>query len=190
MIAKPANEDGSVGIHDDSVVHDEKHLKERIKFILEEYNQPALVEEFIDGREVSVAIIGDLNKKILPPAEIIFKNYSKEKPKIISYNAKWDTDSFEFNNTERRFLEDSDPLKAKVIEIAKKAADLFGCRDYVRIDFRIDKDGKPYVLEVNPNPDIEEDSGLFAMARKAKMSYNELIGYVVDSAFERKPISE
>jgi D-alanine-D-alanine ligase len=183
LIVKPAREDASIGIKDESVVNDEEKLRERVKHIIKEYKQPALVEEFIDGREFNVGVVGD--NEILPLSEITFDGLPEDKPKIVNYDAKWKEDSLDYKETKRSCPAKVDEeLGHKLRELALKAASLFGCRDYFRVDFRV-RNNQPYILEVNQSPDISEDAGLFAMAQAKGYSYKDLIDSIVKNASRR-----
>lgn len=187
LIVKPIHEDASIGIKDESVVYNEEKLRERVKYVIKEYKQSALVEEFIDGREFNVGVLGDKEKEILPLSEITFDGLPEGKPKIVNYDAKWKEDSIDYKETRRNCPARVDEeLGNKLRELALKAASLFGCRDYFRVDFRIDKNNNPYILEVNQSPDISEDAGLFAMAKATGYSYKDLINRVIKSAIKRK----
>ena len=185
LIVKPIREDASIGITDDSIVYDEENLRKRAQYIIDNYNQPALVEEFIDGREFNVAIIGD--NEILPISEIQFNGLPKGKPHIINYDAKWKKGSIDYKETRRACPADLDrTLAKKLTEIALKAGSLFGCRDYFRVDLRVDKNNNPYILEINQNPDLSEDDGLASIAKAKGYSYKELLAKILKSAAARK----
>ena len=184
LIVKPLHEDASIGIKDESVVDNEDKLRERIKHVIKEYGQPALVEEFIDGREFNVGVVGD--NEILPLSEITFDGLPSGKPKIVNYDAKWKEESIDYKETKRCCPANVDEkLGSKLKELALKAGTLFGCRDYFRVDFRV-RDNEPYILEVNQNPDISEDAGLFGMAQAKGYSYKELIDRIVKNVMKRE----
>jgi len=186
LIVKPIREDASIGIKDDSVVKNEGELRAKVKSVIKEYKQAALVEEFIDGREFNVGVIGDKEKEILPLSEITFDGLPEGKPKIVNYDAKWKEDSVDYKGTKRSCpAKVDDELAGKLKDLALKAGSLFNCRDYFRVDFRV-KDGEPYILEVNQNPDISEDAGLFGMASAAGYSYKELIDKIIKGVIQRK----
>ncbi|MBW2975468.1 ATP-grasp domain-containing protein [Candidatus Woesearchaeota archaeon] len=183
LIVKPAREDASIGIKDDSVVGNEEELRKKVKQVIADYRQPAIVEEFIEGREFNVGVIG--NGEVLPLSEITFDSLPEGKPRIVNYAAKWKEDSVDYKATKRRCpAEVDEELGSRLRTLALKAASLFGCRDYFRVDFRV-KDNKPYILEVNQNPDISEDAGLFAMARAKGYSYSGMVAKILESAIER-----
>jgi len=189
LIVKPVSEDASIGIKKESIVNSEEELMRRVFLTLDVYKQPALVEEFIDGREANVGVIGGRNPVALPISEILFDKLSDDLPNICTYSAKWLEESDYYKNTPPQCpAEIDEKLADKLRKIALKAYTLMGCEDYGRIDFRIDKDGNPYVLEVNPNPDISADAGLARMAQAAGMSYADLIDSILRSAMEKNGI--
>jgi D-alanine-D-alanine ligase len=190
LIVKPVEEDSSVGIRSDSVVKNKTDLRNKIRIIIRDYKQAALVEEFIEGREFNVGVLGDKKKLVLPISEISFEGFPKDKPQIINYDAKWNKDTIEYKTTNRKFPELTETLKNKLIDYSMKAGECLLCRDYYRVDFRVDARGRPYVLEANPNPDISEDAGLAGMATKAGMTYAQMIDYIIRSARRRKPAIE
>ena len=159
---------------------DYTHLKSKVGEILDTYKQEALVEEFIDGinvREINAALIGNNGDlRVLPLSEIVF-NFEDNSPRILSYKAKWETGSLEYENTMGRCpIEVSKTIERKIIEDAKKAFRITGCSDYARVDFRV-RGEEVYVLEVNPNPCINpsDGAGFIGSARVAGYSYDDLI---------------
>ena len=185
FIVKPVHEDASIGITIDSVVENIDELRTQIQYILDNYHQPALVEEFIDGREINVAIIGNDSKlEVLPLSEIFF-DVDPSIPRIVDYNSKWVENSYMFNRIKGVSpAEIDDILYKKLHTIAKHAYQITGCRDYARIDFRI-RDNEIYVLEVNPNPGINSDSGFFRCAIASGMNYEQLINKILSTAVKR-----
>lgn len=186
-IIKPAWEDASVGIDDGSVISDEGLLVPKLSKMYSRYNgQTILIEEYIDGREFNISLFERSNGRIevLPIAEMTFNNWYVEKPKIINYKAKWDKDSFEYKNTVRRFNPEDAPLDL-LKELALKCWSVFGLRGYARVDMRMNKKGKLFVIEVNANPCIAPDSGFIAAAKEAGYGVHEVIKEILDTA-ERK----
>jgi D-alanine-D-alanine ligase len=190
MIVKPSREDASIGIQNESVVSNEAALKARVEYVLEEHKQPALVEEYIEGREINVSVVGNDELITFPISEIDFSLLPEEYPKIISYNSKWMYKTVEFAGTKAvcpaQNLSDSD---VKIIqETAKKVYRLIGAADYARVDMRF-KDGIPYVLELNPNPDIAsdvpEDTGFTRSAKAHGWEYSLLIQKIIGFALKR-----
>lgn len=188
LIVKPIREDGSVGIRERSVVNNEEQLKEEVDHVINIYKQEALVEEFIDGREFTVSLIGNRRPIVLPIAEIDFTGMPEHLPKIVSYHAKWIKQSIAYKKTNTICPANIDEKMAKLIEeVARKCYKIFGCRGYARIDFRYDdKEKKLYVLEINPNPDISEDVDTAKSATAAGMSYNDLLLKIVEFALEKR----
>jgi D-alanine-D-alanine ligase len=188
LIVKPSREDASVGIDSNSVVYSLGELRKRIRYIFEQFDQPALVEEYIDGRELNVAILGNSKPEVLPISEIDMSTLPKQYHRIITYNAKWVKGTDEYEHT-KGICPAPLPteLEISIKEMALKAYQLIGCRDYARIDFRLSKNNKPYILEVNPNPDISDDAGFARSARAAGYKFEELISKIVELALERVP---
>lgn len=163
-ILKPSKEDGSVGITDDSVFTFNGFLP---KILKNKKKRDWMLEEYIDGREFNISIIGGKQITVLPPVEIVFKSYYDNKPKIVSYDAKWNESSSEYAHTVRDLhplLEDS--IAEKMKEISLKCWDLFDLHGYARIDVRVDELGNVYVVEVNANPCISEDGGFVAACKE------------------------
>ncbi len=186
FIVKPSHEDASVGIADSSVVYTLNDLRKRVRYIFEEFEQPALVEQYIDGRELNVAILGYKNPIALPISEIDFSGLTEGMHKIVTYEAKWIHGSVEYDGTRGVCPAPLTPLQeSKVKDIALRAHRIIGCRDYARVDFRLTKEGVPYVLEVNPNPDISDDAGFARSAKTYGLTFPEIVGRIVDSALER-----
>jgi D-alanine-D-alanine ligase len=180
LIVKPSREDASVGIDDDSVVYTLNDLKKRIRYIIQEFEQPALVEEFIKGRELNVAILGNKPPVVLPISEIDFSGLTDGMHHIVSYAAKWMHGTVEYEGT-KGICPAPLPVavEAKIKDIALRCYTILGCRDYARVDLRLTKEGVPYVLEVNPNPDISPDAGMPRAARAAGIPYPELVGEIL-----------
>jgi D-alanine-D-alanine ligase len=183
VILKLANEDASIGISELSVVHNSEDLYSHLDFLIATYNQPVLIEEYIDGREFNVAILGE---EILPISEIEF-HLPPEFPKIVTYEGKWIEGSIYYNNTVPKCPAVIDNrLKKNLEAMALKAYKAMNCRDYARVDIRIDSEKVPYVIEVNPNPDISLDSGFVRAAAAAGISHSELLFRIASFALARK----
>ena len=184
VIVKPCLEDASLGITAESVVNDEIALLSRVRYIHERYRQAALVEEFIDGREFNVAVIGDRYLEALPISEICF---NKELPtQIVSYAGKWLENSSEYAATTPTCPAPLLGQEQKAINhVALQACRLLGCRDYARVDIRL-RDGIPYILEVNANPDISPEAGLARAAKAAGFDYPALIGRILELCSARR----
>jgi D-alanine-D-alanine ligase len=186
LMVKPAFEDASVGIENDSIVENNKKLKERIEYVFRHFVQPALVEEYIQGRELNVAILGDKNPKALPISEINFDEMPDHLYNIVSYQAKWDPHHEAYHKT-IPICPAKLPIKIekKAKNIAVKAFKFMGCRDYARVDMRLSKDNELYVLEVNPNPDLTEGAGFMRSMEAAGYSYVRALKKIIELAWKR-----
>lgn len=187
LIIKPAFEDASVGIENDSIVKNNKELKERVNYILEYFAQPALVEEFIEGRELNVAVMGDREPVALPISEIDFTEMPGHLHNIVSYQAKWDPNHESYHKTIPICpAELPKRIEKKAKEIALKAFKTMSCRDYARVDMRLSSDNKLYVLEVNPNPDLTEGAGFMRSAEAAGFGYTTALKKIINFAWMRR----
>ncbi|MCI0699380.1 ATP-grasp domain-containing protein [candidate division KSB1 bacterium] len=186
VIVKPAHEDASLGVDFDAVVSNLADLRRRVAWVVQTYHQPAIVEEYIEGRELNVAVVGDQIPFALPISEITF-DVPEHLPKICTYNAKWVAGSEDYQWTAGAqcpaLLDEA--LARQIQSLAVSAFRVMGCRDYGRVDFRLSPDNQPYILEVNPNPDISPDAGLARSARASGRTYAQLIGEVVSLALQR-----
>jgi len=184
-IVKAADEDSSVGIDDASVVPGSE-VKARAELCRKKFGGRWFAEQYVDGREFNIAVMASDNGPfVFPLAEMRFNDeWPDGKPKLVSFAAKWEEDTFDYNGSQRRFgCEDEEPeLARQLIETTKKVWDLFCLRGYARVDFRVDKNSKPWVLEINPNCCISTDAGFAAAAEQAGIPYDELINRVALAA--------
>lgn len=183
-ILKPKWEEGSLGLDEDSVFFGDNILfiNKLTNYSLKDY----FIEEFVEGREFNCALIAEENDpRVLAVAEIEFVDFPENKPKILGYKAKWEEESFEYKNTVRRldFDETDSSLLAGLGDLAKKCWFACGLRGYARIDFRVDKYGNPFVLEVNSNPCISPDSGFYAAAVHAGLPFTKVVQLIIEDAF-------
>lgn len=188
LIVKPVREDASAGIDSGSVVTSAAEFRRRVRYIIEQFDQPALVEEYIDGRELNVAVMGNHRPIVFPISEIDMSTLPKQYRRIISYNAKWIKGTEEYEHTKGvcpARLPSTVEIHLK--ELALKAYRIIGCRDYARIDFRLSKENGPYILDVNPNPDICDEAGFARSAKAYGLSFEQLIGKIVEYALGRNP---
>ncbi|MCI0637571.1 MAG: ATP-grasp domain-containing protein [Gemmataceae bacterium] len=185
VIVKPARTDASVGLNQDSVCTNQEQLENRVAVILEAYGSPVLVEEFVDGREFNVALVELPELELLPPGEIVFAQKEGVWP-ILTYDGKWKPDSIDYQGTPTKYPADIDPkLSRRLGALAKRAYRLLGCRDYARVDFRVNAAGKPFILEVNPNPDISIGAGFATCLAAVDISYAEFVARLVEHARRR-----
>ena len=184
VILKLLTEDASIGISEYSVVKNFKELKDHVDFLASTYKQNIIAEEYIDGRELNVAILGNT---VLPISEIEFEGLPDGLPKIVTYDGKWIADSVYYENTKPKCPTELDARTKKRIEtIALQAFNALGCRDYARVDIRLDENGIPFVIEINPNPDISSDSGFTRAAAADGMSHSELLFRITNFALSRR----
>jgi D-alanine-D-alanine ligase len=188
-LIKSSWEHASIGLDEDSLIPyiNNESLLQEMNLRKEKLGGSCYAEAYIDGREFNVALIaGREGVDVLPIAEMIFQNYAPEKPKIVDYKAKWVTDSFEYNNTIRKydFPESDSDLISDLREIALRCWHLFSLRGYARVDFRVDKNSKPWVLEINSNPCLSPDAGFAAALQHANIKYHEAIGLIIENVLK------
>jgi D-alanine-D-alanine ligase len=187
LIVKPNTEDASLGIHPESVVRDEEALRNQIQRVLEIFEEPVLVEAFIEGREFNCAVLDVEKPEALPVSEIDFTALPEGQPPICSYEAKWHPDDVLFQTTPPVCpAKIEDDLRAKLQDAAVKAFLACECRDYARIDFRVDKRGRVFVLEVNPNPDVSLNAGYARALAAAGIDYKIFWKQLIEKAVGRK----
>ena len=191
LIAKPVREDGSVGIWPTSVVHDAEGLRRAVDAVVTTFRQPCLVEQYIDGRELNVALLGHPTARVLPLSEIEFAGLPEGAPRIVSYDAKWKADSAHFLGTTPVLHPSLPPAAAaRVRRVAVDAFRAVGVRDYGRVDIRLAADGTPYVVDVNPNCDLSPDAGMVRAAAAVGIDYRALTLLLVRYALRRRRRAE
>jgi D-alanine-D-alanine ligase len=187
LIVKPNNEDASLGIYPHSVVRDEESLRQQVRRCLDNYRQPVLVEAFIDGREFNVSVMENGAVTPLPVSEIDFSAMPKDMPRILAYEAKWFEDHPLYQKTPPVCPAPiDDETRAKLQGLAAAAFRTMGCRDYARVDFRMDAKGRPFILEVNPNPDISTNAGYARALKAAGIEYAAFWGLMLRNAMDRR----
>jgi D-alanine-D-alanine ligase len=186
VIVKPAAQDASVGLDQGSVVATQHDLDERVAVLLDAYGPPVLVEQFIRGREINVALIEAPDLRVLPPSEILFTSTDPDYWPIVTYDAKWKPGSRDYEATPPRYPAEVTPrLRDKLAALSKEAFRLLGCRDYARVDFRVRPGGRPYILEVNPNPDFSPTAGLAGGLASAGLTHAGFAAALVQAALAR-----
>ena len=191
LIVKPNSEDASLGIYPDSVVRDEESLRRQVRRCIDSYKQPVLVEAFIDGREFNVSVMENGAVKPLPVSEIDFSAMPQDMPRILGYEAKWFEDNPLYQKTPPICPAPiDDDLRAKLQGLAADAFRTMGCRDYARVDFRMDAKGRPFILEVNPNPDISTNAGYARALKAAGVEYAAFWGTMIRNALERRVVHD
>jgi len=185
LFVKPVAEDGSVGISQESVVTTEAALRARVTYILNTFHEPALVEEFIGGREFNISVWGNDPPEVLPLAELTYRNMANPLARVVTYAAKWEEDKPEYHDTPVTCPAQVDePLSGRLRQMALAAYRVMGCRDYARVDMR-ERGNEPYILEVNPNPSLAADAGFPKAARAAGYDYAGMAAHIVALAWAR-----
>lgn len=187
LIVKPSREDASVGIDFDSVVNTKQQLGKAVARVLRTFRQPALVERFVDGREIYVPLLGNAPRRSLPLSEIRFGgNTYATRPRVLSYKAKWDQLSTECIDSPSELADLDAATEARCVEVAMAAFEALECRDYGRVDMRVDASGQPWVIDINPNCDLHPQAGFARAAEAAGISYADLALHLVDLAWDRR----
>lgn len=179
-ILKPSTEDASLGIDSGSVVYDVDAAKERFDLLYDRFGLPVVIERFIDGRELNVAILATEDGLRFGINEIDYSQLPPDRPKILTYDAKWSEDSEEFMKTPVKAPAALEPaLDAEIRQLATTAFTVLDLRGYARLDLRVDSAGKPWILELNPNPDIGPNTGFVKSLPQMGLSYDEAVEQIV-----------
>ena len=186
-IVKPAFEDASVGIDANAVVYSDADLASRIEYCVNEFKQPALVEQYIVGRELNISLLGNKSPKMLAISEIDFSTLPENSPHIVSYQAKWEKGHELYHQTIPVCPAQIAPdIVATIEQQAKKAYKVLGLRDYARFDLRMDSNNEIYFIEANPNPDLSQDSGFVRSALASGFTYGGILAEILKLALARK----
>ena len=181
-IVKPRRDDASHGISDASVVHSGAELARQVRAMSASYPTGVLVERFLPGREFNATVLGGAALTVLPPSEIVY-TLPPDKPRLLSFAAKWETDSPEYAGTNAVCPAEVTPEEMERLkETARFVFRKLAGRGYARVDLRMDDAGTLHVLEINPNPDISPDAGAALQAAAAGLSYSDFIAGIVDLA--------
>ncbi len=185
LVVKPAFEDSSEGISNASLVANESALKERAKFVHEHWNQAAIAEEYIPGRELYVSVIGNKKLAAFPIRECLFDSASPEAPHLATYRVKWNEEFRNKWNIRFDFANLDPPVVKNIERTCKRAYRILQIKDYGRIDLRLTPENKLVILEANPNPDIASTEDVAESAGKAGISYDKLIERILRMALQR-----
>jgi D-alanine-D-alanine ligase len=187
LIVKPTSEDGSIGIDAAAVVNSVKELMERVSYIQSEFDSPALIEEYVEGREIYASILGSYESaRALPLVELDLSRLPKGVPRIASQDVKFDRDTEAYKLTKSAIAEGLDEeTVTRLTEIAIRAYRAVKLRDYGRIDMRLSGAGEVFVIEANPNPWLSSGQEFAMAARKSGLSYTQMIEEIVDLAVAR-----
>jgi D-alanine-D-alanine ligase len=189
VIVKPSREDASVGIYSESVVSTVAARTARIAHVISQYRQPALVERYIEGREIYVSLLGRLGAEpqVLPFFEIDFSDLPPDRPRIVSFEGKWVETSVEYAGTKPVPCVLPEAQQSLVAAAARSAFEALELRDYGRVDIRLNADGIPYVIDINPNCDLSHQAGGFSRAaRAAGLTYDDVVLRILDLALSRR----
>lgn len=187
-LIKASWEDASVGLDETSIVKmtDSAGITQAIYNQKKKLGAACFAEAYIDGREFNIALLAsEKGVQLLPAAEMLFLDYAPDKLKLLDYRAKWVEDSFEYDHTRRTLdiaLKDA-ALIDNLCHIALRCWDIFGLRGYARVDFRVDKEGNPWVLEINANPCLALEAGFAVAVEKAGIKYHKAMEYIVNDAY-------
>ncbi len=186
-IIKPVHEDASIGLDEEAMIYETNDLLTHLKKRCSRYGD-CFAEQYIHGREFNLSILASAKGgQILPPAEMCFVDYPKDKARIVDYRAKWQTDSFEYQNTVRSFdfAEHDLPLIENLGQMTRRCWELFDLSGYARVDFRVDQDQRIWILEINANPCISPDSGYVAAAERTGLSFFDVVKRIVQDCLTR-----
>lgn len=184
LIVKPRFEGSSKGLSESSRVENMEELKKQIDFIVKTYNQPALVEEFISGEEFTVAVIGNEHPEVMPVVQIKIDGELKLNDKFYTF-ARITSDRLEYICP----APIKNDLKKKLDELALKVYRCVECRDFGRVDFRVDNSGNPYVLEINPLPSLSTEDVFMLIAKNIGITYEQIVGKILNSAIKRNKLN-
>jgi len=186
LFIKPLKDEASYGIAQDSFVRDDRAFEERVRFIHERMNQQALAEEYIEGRELYVSLIGNLRLHVLPIREVVFSKMPESQPQFATFKAKWDEEYRKKWGIKNIFAEElPEGIPEKIAAICKVVYRALHIRGYGRIDLRLTPEGRIVVLEANPNPGLAPDDEVAQSALKAGYAYEDLIEWILRLAFVR-----
>ena len=187
-IVKPSGEHCSLGVTTEAVVMSSEEMQNRIDYILDTFHQPALVEDFIDGREFHVSVWGNGFVEMLPPAEMDFGVFDNVRDRLCTYESKFHPDSRHYEGIGLKL-----PAPLSEIEFNRLQSTsiltyrVFGCRDYARLDVRL-RDGVFYMIDINPNSDVSSEASTACAAEAAGYTYGEMINRIIDLAARRHPL--
>jgi D-alanine-D-alanine ligase len=185
LFVKPLRMDASIGIDGKSLVRTAREMMERVLLIHDKVKDAALVEEYIEGREFYVGVLGNVEPTAFPPIEMDFSKMPSGKPHILDARAKWDEKSAEFKGSNAVLAEIPDELRARLQKVALDAYRALRVRDYGRIDLRLTEAGAIYVIEVNASCYLEQSSEFATAAAAAGIDYPPLVGQIVEAAVQR-----
>ena len=180
ILVKPLKEEASLGISQASFVETDEQFKERVQFIHEKYDNDVIAEEYIEGRELYVSILGNHRLQVLPIRELVFREVPPDEPKIATYKAKWDEEYRKRWGLQNQFAEGLDPaVVANIERVCKRIYHLLTIDGYARLDLRLTPKNEVYFIEANPNPILAADEDFAQSALKANLTYPQLIDRII-----------
>lgn len=183
LFIKPSHEGTGMGINNESIVHDERHLRQRVAYVIERYRQPAMVESYIEGRDITCGLVGNGNTvHFFPITEVDFSGYPQGLAPIYGIQQKVDYADYYRNRCPAPL---GDELSDQIRRLTHQVFQTTGCRDFARVDFRLTDDGQPYILEINALPGITPSSDLTLMAEAEGWSHADLVCAVLDAGLRR-----
>jgi len=185
MVVKPAYADGSEGISNASLVSGEEALVERVRMVHERWQQPAIAEEYIEGRELYVGVVGNRRLSVFPPRELFLNQAEGQGPVLATYRVKWDEQYQEKWHIRFGFADLDETVLPRIARTCRNVFHILQLRDYARIDLRLTPENRLVILEVNPNPDIAYGEEVAEAAEKVGISYERLIARIVRHALRR-----
>jgi D-alanine-D-alanine ligase len=180
ILVKPLKEEASLGISQASFVENDEQFRERVAFIHEKFAGDVIAEEYIEGRELYVSVLGNTRLDVFPIRELLFREVPPDEPKIATYRAKWDEEYRKKWGLENRFAEGLDPaLAAHIAQTCRRIYRLLTIDGYARVDLRLTADGRVYFIEANPNPILADDEDFAQSAAKAGVAYPQLVEKII-----------
>jgi D-alanine-D-alanine ligase len=185
IIVKPLKEEASLGIAQASFVETDEQFKDRVQFIHDSFNNDVIAEEYIEGRELYVSLLGNHRLEVYPIRELVFREVPPDEPKLATYKAKWDEEYRKRWGLDNRFADGLDPAVVAAIQnTCKRIYHLLTIDGYARLDLRLTKDNKVYFIEANPNPMLAADEDFAQAAVKAGLTYAQLIDRILRLALK------
>lgn len=180
IVVKPMKEEASLGIAQASFVETDEQFKDRVQFIHESYNNDVIAEEYIEGRELYVSLLGNHRLEAYPIRELVFREVPPDEPKMATYKAKWDEEYRKRWGLDNQFAEGLEPaVAASIVKTCKRIYHLLTIDGYARLDLRLTKNNEVYFIEANPNPMLAEDEDFAQSALKAGLTYPQLIDRII-----------
>ena len=187
LLVKSTFEDASLGIAQASIVSSDEKLAERVRFLHDEFGTDAMAEEFIEGRELYVALLGNQRLECFPPWEMLFERWPADTPRIATAKVKWDLAYQKKHGIDTRAAELEEPVRRELARVCKQVYRALGLSGYARIDLRLTPDGRLYVIEANANPDLAADEDFAQSAKAVGLEYPQLLQRILNLGLAWRP---